>query len=227
MNYFAHALPLLDEPYVVAGTSTPDWLSVVDRRVRVRARRAQPWVDAECPHTSAVARGILQHLRDDFRFHETRAFVETSMELSTAVRRVAGAEPDYRASFVGHVLVEVLLDAALAEENPGGLEAYYRALAAVEPEKIQEIVNRIALVPTERLAPFVVLFCRERILWDYFDDQRLLVRLNQVMRRIGFPQLPEEFAAILPEARSLVRRRRLELLDGIPVPMDLTPHLSS
>ena len=29
MNYFAHALPFLDDPYLAAGTGVPDWLSVV------------------------------------------------------------------------------------------------------------------------------------------------------------------------------------------------------
>ena len=32
MNYFAHALPFLDQPYFMAGTAVPDWLTVVDRQ---------------------------------------------------------------------------------------------------------------------------------------------------------------------------------------------------
>jgi hypothetical protein len=42
------------------------------------------------------------------------------------------------------------------------------------------------------------------------------MRLNQVMRRVGFPPLPAELAEILPPARRLIARRRRELLDGIP-----------
>ena len=41
MNYFAHALPFLDDdPYFVAGTGVPDWLSVADRDVRVRLKHS-------------------------------------------------------------------------------------------------------------------------------------------------------------------------------------------
>ena len=41
MNYLSHALGCLDDdPYVLAGTSVPDWLSVVDRKVRVPGRGA-------------------------------------------------------------------------------------------------------------------------------------------------------------------------------------------
>ena len=82
MNYFAHARPFLDDPYFAAGTAVPDWLAVVDRSTRVRAKDTLPFLEAEDPITAAVARGLLQHLRDDRHFHRTRAFVETSLELS-------------------------------------------------------------------------------------------------------------------------------------------------
>ena len=43
MNYFTHALPFLDgDPYFLAGTAVPDWMSVADRQVRVRAKLAAP-----------------------------------------------------------------------------------------------------------------------------------------------------------------------------------------
>ena len=76
MNYLAHALPFLEDPYFVAGTGVPDWLAVCDRRSRVRAGRAEALTEDADPIAAAVARGIVQHLRDDARFHETRAFVD-------------------------------------------------------------------------------------------------------------------------------------------------------
>jgi hypothetical protein len=80
MNYFAHARPFLDQPYFMAGTGVPDWLTVVDRRVRLRAKHA---------------------------------------------------EAGLRLAFFGHLLIGH--------------------------------------------------FCRERILWNYLEDDKLMVRLNQVM----------------------------------------------
>jgi hypothetical protein len=64
----------------------------------------------------------------------------------------------------------------------------------------------------ERLAEFVPLFIRERFLWDYGDDGKLWFRLNQVMRRVKLPPLPEAFRELLPEARRLVEQRKTELL---------------
>ncbi len=217
MNYFAHALPFLADPYFVAGTAVPDWLAVVDRGVRVKAKNVEPWVVHPNGETAAIARGLLQHFRDDSQFHKTRAFAETTLELSAPIRRALAGDSGFRPSFLGHVLVEVLLDWTLAEDNPGGLDAYYRALEAVVPGAVEEAVNRMSVRATDRLAPMIFLFCRERILWDYGRDEKLVLRMNQVMRRVGFPPLPEGIQELLPDARQLVRRRQHALLEGIPV----------
>ena len=217
MNYFSHALPFLADPHFVAGTAVPDWLAVVDRGVRMKARNVEPFVDDPHRETAAVARGLLQHFRDDSQFHNTRAFTEASLELSAAIRQVLAADSGFRPSFLGHVLIEVLLDWTLVEDNPGGLDSYYRALEAVDPGVVQEAINRMSARGTNRLAPMIFLFRRERILWDYGQDGKLLLRMNQVMRRVGFPPLPEEVQELLPAARQLVRRRQHELLEGIPV----------
>ena len=82
---------------------------------------------------------------------------------------------------------------------------------------VQEAVNRMSVRATDRLAPMIFLFCQERILWDYGQDEKLLVRMNQVMHRVGFAPLPEGVGEMFPAARRLVRRRRHELLEGIPV----------
>jgi hypothetical protein len=217
MNYFAHALPFLDDPYFVAGTAVPDWLCVVDRQARVRRKTIGPLLADADPRAAAVGRGMVQHFADDARFHETRAFIESSLALTAMARRVLGEDASFRPGFLGHLLVELLLDAALIAECPGRLETYYRLLDLVDGRVVQDAVNRIASQPAERLAWMVAGFSRERILWDYLDDRRLMVRLNQVMRRLGFCPLPDPFCGLLPEARQAVARRRDELLDGIPI----------
>ena len=64
MNYFAHALHHLDRPYFVAGTAVPDWLSVADRKVRLRPRQLEPWLASDDRIQSEVAAGIARHLDD-------------------------------------------------------------------------------------------------------------------------------------------------------------------
>ena len=215
MNYFAHAYRFLDDPYFAAGTGVPDWLSVADRQVRVRLARVEAFLKEAEPQAAAVARGVAQHLRDDARFHETRAFAETCYRLTATVRDVLGGERGFRPAFLGHLLLEVLLDSSLIAEDPGRLETYYRVLDGVDALAVQAVVNRLANCPTERLAPMIELFRVERILCDYAEDARLLVRLNQVMHRVGLDPLPEHFPEVLPEARRLVESRKAELLDGM------------
>ncbi len=217
MNYLAHALPFLDRPYFAAGTAVPDWLMVADRSVRLRSKHIEASLekgeDDGDPCTREVAAGALQHLRDDARFHATRAFAETTLELAALVRKVMRGETGGRTSAVllSHLLVEILLDASLAAENTRRLDEYYRLLDGIDPYRVETAVNRFARRPTERLAPFIELFRRERVLCDYAEDGRLMRRLNQIMRRVGLDPLPDEFAALLPVARTLVFQRRREL----------------
>ena len=137
MNYFAHACPFLGDPYFMAGTCVPDWLTVVDRRVRVKRLRAEPLAGDADRQTALVAGGIVQHLRDDARFHETRAFAELALQLTVAARDRLGAEAGFRPSFLGHILVEVLLDASLIADDPQRLETYYREIQSVDGRRVR------------------------------------------------------------------------------------------
>jgi hypothetical protein len=216
MNYLAHALPFLDDPLMAAATGVPDMLSVVDRRMRLRSKHTLPFLEHADPTTRTVARGLLQHFRDDAVFHDTRAFAELSLELTVMCRDALGGPPGLGPRFLGHLLVELLVDAALAAENPQRLDAYYRAMESVDAGAIQEAVNRIAPRPTQRLSPMLSAVTSERFLSDYLDDVRLWRRLNQIMRRVGLDALDEGFQAVLSPARRRVVQRRDELLSGIP-----------
>ena len=212
MNYFAHGRNYLDDPYFLAGTAVPDWLSVVDRKVRARSQRAAPLAADADPRVAAIARGIMQHHADDGWFHETRAFCELNWRFTAAVRDALAPDDSMRPSFLGHILVELLLDDVLVRRDPERLEQYYRALESVEPAVVEQVVNRISPRSTDRLAPFVFHFCRERFLWDYSEDGKLVFRLNQVLSRVGLPPLPVEILTILPAAREQVAARADELL---------------
>ncbi len=214
MNYFAHAYRFLDDPYFVAGTGVPDWLSVVDRRVRVRIKGARPFCEDSDPVTASIARGVVRHIEDDARFHGTRAFAELTLELTVMIRRELDSDSGFRPSFLGHLLVEVILDAHLIAEHADRLEEYYALMDRVDSDLVQEAVNRMARGRTDRLAELIRGFNAHRILSDYAEDDRLFVRLNQVMRRVKCDPLPETICRILPEVRRKVKLRQEELLNG-------------
>ena len=216
MNYFAHGLQFVQEPYLLAGTAVPDWLNVVDRRVRVRSKAALPFVDDPDDRTAAVARGVVRHHEDDAWFHRTRAFAELSWNFTVVIRDALSPDPGLRPSFLGHILVELLLDATLIAEQPSTLETYYEAIDNMDAQAVAVAVNRMANRPVDQLAWLIARFSQERFLYDYLDDARLLFRLNQVMRRAKLAALPDEFQNILPDARQAVTRRKDELLRPTP-----------
>jgi hypothetical protein len=212
MNYFAHARLFLDDPYMVAGTAVPDWLNVVNRRVKARRRLAEPFVGDSDPRLASVARGIVRHHDDDQWFHQTAAFAALSLRFTVELRDLLAPDEGFRPSFLGHILVELLLDAALIEQNPGDLDCYYETIAALDAEFVNQAVNRMATQPTEMLALLIGRFSTERFLYDYLDNEKLLYRLNAVMRRVCLSELPVEVVQLLPAARAAVRESQTELL---------------
>jgi hypothetical protein len=212
MNYFAHGRHFIDEPLYLAGTALPDWLGVVDRRARVRSRRAAEFTGDNDPQMAMFARGVVQHHDDDRWFHVSPAFTELSWQFTILCRDSLPGDAGFRPSFLGHILVELLLDSALAAADPARLPAYYAALESLDPASLEAIVNRITPRPVEHFAWFLERFCRERFLFDYAEDAKLLFRLNQVLRRVKLPALPESFTSVLATARSEVAARQHELL---------------
>lgn len=212
MNYFAHACRFLDNPPLMVGTAVPDWLAVCDRPLRLRARHAAgPAKDWERPARD-LARGILQHLEDDARFHNSDAFAEVQLAVAGILRRFSAPPAGPPIAFLSHLLLELLLDAALVAEDPGRLDAYYSGLESVDAAWVQEMVNRLAPRPSLHLADMMLRFRQARILWDYLDDATLWRRLNQVLARVGMASLPEDFREVLAEARPLVTAHRHRLL---------------
>jgi hypothetical protein len=214
VNYFAHGRHYTHDPYFMAGTGVPDWLSVADRKVRVRLKAVERFEPDGDLQAAAVARGIRQHLIDDDWFHRTPAFAELSWQLTVTVRDVLDGDDGLRPRFLGHILVEILLDDALIAADPAGLNAYYTALESVDTSLVQATVNRLAGKPTDKLARLIDHFSRLRILSDYRDDGKLLARLNQIMRRVKLPELPDDFGKIFADSRRLVSTRVDDLLVG-------------
>lgn len=212
MNYLAHAYRFLDDPYFVAGTALPDWMSVIDRKNRARRRFAEPVTEDCDPQIAALAKGCVQHHDDDDWFHRSDAFVEMSTRFAVELRTLLATGLGHQAGFVGHIAVELLLDSVLVARHPGILDDYYSSLASLNREKLQEAANKICPRPVTRLTALLPRFIEERFLADYQDDERLRMRLNGVMRRVGLPMLPPPVTDWLGSARLRVHTAADRLL---------------
>ena len=221
MNYLAHGIRFLDRPYFMAGTAVPDWLSVVDRRVRMRSKRIEPLLPdwpAGSPERD-VALGILQHLSDDDWFHTTLGFSDMTGRMSGLFRELLPGDT-FLNGFLGHIVTELLIDAELSVQHPAHLDRYYASMQVIDPQVVQRVVNASARESTDLLAEFIPLFIAEGFLHDYRDSAKLLRRLNQVMRRVKLEQLPDSVITVLDAGRTLVSAHLTSLLppDHYPWP---------
>jgi hypothetical protein len=80
----------------------------------------------------------------------------------------------------------------------------------------------VASRSTDRLAEFIEKIHAARILYDYADNDRLLGRLNQVLRRVTLLPMDEPCLSVLRDARELLRLHGAELLQAVESPDDST-----
>jgi hypothetical protein len=215
VNYLAHARNLVDRPWEVVGAALPDWLRLLDPRVRLRAGAVSvpPETEETAPERQ-IARGIRIHHEEDRRFHGSAAFRDLTRTLA---RRIRTSFPDrparrMRASFFAHVLTEVLLDAELVRRRPELAEAWYAALDSLSPEEIASRSRRLVPGAGGDLAGLVRRFRTSRFLARSPDDDEVVARLDSVGRRLRQPPLPAGFAGLVAPARALVAARTTDLL---------------
>jgi hypothetical protein len=200
MNYLAHARLVVAsgaDPYELAGVAVPDWLGVTARRTKCRSRDAAPFLDAADTRLAALAVGVCRHHHDDGWFHDSPAFGRLSLAFAKTIRESLGESTSLRPWFLGHILVELLLDDELARREAGLLDRYYHAIAQVDGSWVERTLRRMTGRDVGGLAAFIERFAAVQFLRDYRDDGRLVMRLNQVMQRVGLSDLPPAFTQLL------------------------------
>ena len=126
------------------------------------------------------------------------------MKFSVELRELLKGDAGFRPGLIGHILIEVLLDSYLHKNYPGQLENYYQQVISVIPELVQKSVNRFATRPTEVLAHFIDRFIDARYLFDYVDDRKLMMRVNNVLKRVKLKSVEDRIDDWIPSARARV-----------------------
>jgi len=212
MNCFAHSIPFFDRPYFAVGTCLPDWLTACDRKCRARKKKAAAWVDDADPIMAAVAAGVVQHHEDDYWFHGSAIFARINTEFAIEYREQFGNTQTMRANLIGHIVIEMLLDAFLESQFPGGMEQMYGWVAELDADKVQDCLNHFASKPTTKLVGEIDHFLTERYLFDYLKDDGVRYRMNRVLGRLKLDLMPEESIAWLGEKREQVYQQAEMLL---------------
>ncbi len=210
MNFLCHARHHLDAPYAALGTGLPDLVGLANRKNRLKPGL----LPAAAPGTTgALLTGAHAHFHDDLHFHKSEAFRALNAQFTALIRARA---PDSRASVLGHILVEIVLDRVYMDRHPGVARRYERALSHVSPEVVGHTVNRWLPRPSVRLPRVVAGFRRARFWNAYRYDEGIEIRLGQVARRVGLGEVPG-LVDVMPQLRRDVAERADELL-SIPPP---------
>jgi hypothetical protein len=208
VNYLAHAAAFLaaaDTPddglvaWRVAGTSLPDWLRVVDKRARLRPEVLDGVFVDDDARFAALRDGARRHHDDDLRFHADDAFDAVAADVAARLRAL---DPALRASTLGHVLVEMLLDATLMARRPALIDRYYEVLDGLDEAHIAAFARRATGRPLEHAEHLIDRFRRSRFLFAYRDDDGLLDCLVGVCRRAGLQPPPSSSRPVIAAARA-------------------------
>lgn len=210
MNYLAHGLPFLidvdarDDEHAgfrVAGTALPDWLRVVDKRARLRSDILDAVQVDDDARFAALRDGARRHHDDDLRFHADDAFDAVASAMAAELR---AQDASLRASTLAHVLVEMLVDAALMQAQPGLLEGYYDALDAVDEAQVAAFARRATGRPLEHAEHLIDRFRRVRFLAAYRTDEGLHECLVGVCRRAVLQPPPSSSLRTIAAGRAQV-----------------------
>jgi len=79
---------------------------------------------------------------------------------------------------------------------------------------VQNSVNTIVYRPADRLAEFIDIFCDIKFLYDYADNERLMLRLNQVIKRAQLDELDTAVFPVFDYGRQLLEQRVHDLLES-------------
>jgi hypothetical protein len=208
VNYLAHAWVLGEAtPGVVLGAALPDLMGAFDRRAPRLAHDAAAAL--ERAGERELARGVRAHHAADVSFHALPAFKEGCAELRGELAKL-GLER-VRGFFAAHLLLEMLLDAALMEEDPGLAPRFYEAM---EKAPVARAAELCAGADAAEFAVWIGRFTRSRFLLDYASDEKLVHRLEQVLSRAR-QTLGEEGALRLRDALPALRLRARDRLPGL------------
>src|SRR5204862_7715892 len=136
-----------------------------DKRARVKpdALRA---LHLDDPRARSLREGALRHHNDDHRFHTSSTFEALTDEAVHALRALS-PDPRYRASALGHIAVEMLVDACVEERRPGVTARYYDAIAAIDDDVLATLARDWTSRPLPQFPLLAQRFRKARFLFQY------------------------------------------------------------
>lgn len=190
MNFLSHYYldHDVDDSLFVVGASTPDLLSIFDRKIKFKeghiSKRVQ---DSEVTaEQQSFYQGVIRHFQVDKLFHSSDFFHEETTQLSHKLREAFPDADIQRSFFLAHILLELTLDRLLIQKDESLLYQFYHHFDRCTPQRIKKLTGWLA--GTDALTSydaFLRKFTRDQHLYRYKDWSYIIFVLKRILRRVG------------------------------------------
>jgi len=213
MNFIAHFYMdrHVGDSLFFVGVSTPDWVSIFNRNVRVKENHLPLIMENDAtPEELSFYNGVLRHLEVDRVFHSSAFFVRETRHISELFARHLGNQQVPRSFFVAHVIFELVLDKVLIQSDPSLLPSYYRHLENYDLDYLVQLTEWITSTPLPAYDGFLKKFITKKYLYQYLYWDHLIYVLRRILERVhiydtdylyspGFMRVLEEYEAGLTQ----------------------------
>ena len=189
MNLVAHYYLDRDRvnSYFVVGAATPDLLSIYNSSLRIKARHLKKMSEDQAGRiTPPFLSGLYRHFFADGVFHLSPTFNAETKQISNMLVDYFPDLNVQRKFFIGHILLELLIDKILIDKNPGILESYYGHFESLQPFRDLRKASQLAVGhDLPNYEAYMHKFMRRKYLYHYADFEHIAWVLRRILRRVS------------------------------------------
>jgi len=210
MNYLTHYLIDHKEgnPNYNFGLALPDLINVSKRGWRAESHS----FPVANKNVNEIWEGYQQHFAADAKFHNSELFEKHSKRLRKEFDQQGLNQQGIRLFFVGHVLLEMLLDRHIVKTRRDMADQFYEQLNLVNDSDIESFFEAAGDKIPDTFLEFFGKFKNSRYLYSYAENHGMFYALNRLLRRTGQPEFEPEREAAFNE---LIKREEIGMADEI------------
>lgn len=184
MNFLSHFYfeRYASNPERVVGCILPDLLKNVDKGYVFHPNRYEEQLFAH-PLLVEMYKGWYGHVEVDKLFHGSDFFVEHNHQLRKKLDPVLEDLP-IRASFMGHIALELLLDHLLIRDQAVNVGRLYEHLEHINRTILVKFLDIVGLEDTKPFMSFYDKFIAWRYIFEYADISQIHYPLFNIAKRV-------------------------------------------
>ncbi|MEM0995846.1 MAG: hypothetical protein AAGN35_02150 [Bacteroidota bacterium] len=188
MNFISHfyADRGVQDALFIVGTVTPDLMSIYNAKYRVKNSHLNKFDRLAHPEVPrSFLKGLERHFFVDRIFHDSDNFRRETERISQELPLRLPQYDIQRKFFIGHLLLELLMDKIIIDRDPRILEEFYGHFAdARQYAPLQQFTGLVAGHTLGTYVSFLRKFYENKYLYKYQEYAHLIWVLGQLLRRV-------------------------------------------